>query len=193
MGIVGAQFGGPVLFAQWLSRRFEIALRTESVCAHDRVLRSEPFAVGSVSMTITSSVPAYMDLPGVFEAGLRASDVAVLVLSRAEGLLRLNADPIRQVSRWGGPTVAVVNDPYCDGAGHESAPPGWLRLVPTSEVTAALPRDWLVHSTGGRSSPIGCVVSTERRLCSPRFFGWGAQARPGELRGSERATIKEER
>lgn len=140
VGVVGAQFGDPILFAQWLARRFKIALRTETVCAHDKLLCSDPFFVGSLSMRSAASVPAHMDLPGVFGAVLRDSDVAILMLPRAEGLLRLNADRIREVSRWGGATVAVVNDPYCGGAGHESAPPDWLRLVPPSQVAAAMPR-----------------------------------------------------
>lgn len=148
IGVVGAQFGDPVVFAEWLRYRHGARLRIETVGEHDKILCSAPFTVGPVTVKVVSAVPAYMDLPTVFRSVLADSDVAVLMLPRAEGLLELNEAPIREVARWGGPIIAVVNDPYCEGAGHESLPsPEWLRLVEPGRVAAMLPSQWPVHVT----------------------------------------------
>ena len=83
IGIVGAQFADPVLFVQWLARRFGLPLRNEAVPIrggllapfigpdgphiHDTIVHTPTFWVGAQPVSATAAVPAYLDMQKAFD------------------------------------------------------------------------------------------------------------------------------
>ena len=115
IAIVGAQFGDPLVFAQWIHERFGVAWRRVDIGEHDRIQETVIAAVDGVR--VEAAIPAFWAPEVVYDHIFReAPDAVLLVLTAMRDVAHVNdmalgwARP--HLARLDIEPVVVVNDPH---------------------------------------------------------------------------------
>ena len=141
LALVGAQFGDPVIFGNWLARRYGFKLSVIGVGEHDRALVGEA-RIANREWQVHALVRACFDIELTHRLALQDADHVLVALCRIERVTHLNADAIDSARRHlhaSARLVAVFNDSRCKAPDMPDADPSVLR--------SQAPDEWSVHFT----------------------------------------------